>query len=103
MAIPFWRAVVQGASRGAADWGSAYIWEPRADEAWAFPGAGEAGSVKGGGKRKRTAARNRARKRGARSPARRLSEVGRAGGAGEGEEEEEGWCGDEETGCETWW
>lgn len=39
LAIPFWRSVVQGASRGAADWSSPYIWEPRADEAWAFPGA----------------------------------------------------------------
>lgn len=54
LAIPFWRIIVKGASQAAADWGSPYMWEPRQEGPWAFPGTIEKGGKRG--KRKRPAA-----------------------------------------------
>ncbi|KAK4170629.1 hypothetical protein QBC36DRAFT_226075, partial [Triangularia setosa] len=60
LAVPFWRMVVTGASHGKADWSSPYIWEPRKETAWVFPGEEDEGQgqdheYKRVPKRKRTA------------------------------------------------
>ncbi|KAK3898445.1 P-loop containing nucleoside triphosphate hydrolase protein [Staphylotrichum tortipilum] len=99
LAIPFWRLIVHGASGGVADWGSAYIWEPRADEAWPFPGTGSKAGGKGDSKRKQAAAAgNTARKRRIGSASQSVS--GSTGGAGE-----EGWeeGPEEDAGQAAWW
>ncbi|KAK4242949.1 hypothetical protein C7999DRAFT_36735, partial [Corynascus novoguineensis] len=66
LAIPFWRLVVQGASGGTADWGSPYIWEPRPEEAWAFPGQeGGEGAAGARGRREDRVGKRRRRSVGA--------------------------------------
>ena len=74
LAMPFWRMVVQRASEGAAIWGSPYIWEPQADQAWAFPEIKEEGGGRGS-KRKQRAVAQGARKK----KKRRIQAPGRSG------------------------
>jgi hypothetical protein len=40
LVLPFWRVLVRAGSGGRSDWGSAYIWEPKKEEPWAFPAGG---------------------------------------------------------------